>query len=411
MNDPVVRAEHLSKSYRLGTFVPYGRLTESISDFVRHPFRRSKEEVEWVWALKDVHLEVGPGEVLGIVGPNGAGKTTLLKILSRITEPTEGEVRLRGRVGSLLEVGTGFHPELTGRENIFLNGAILGMRRAEIRSKFDAIVEFAEIASFLDTPVKRYSSGMYVRLAFAVAAHLEPDILIVDEVLAVGDAAFQAKSLGRMGEVARQGRTVLFVSHNMGAITRLCTRACWIDGGRIREDDSPSATVAHYLSSGVSADSMWSAEDAAPGGPELSLLAAEVVDSRLRRAAGVPFDEDFRVRVSYRVRTQMKNAAVLLSITDLSGNLIFESWDTDPQPKGHSDRLPGTYQSCCTIPKAFLKPGRYWLSIAAHVPNRKVLDRRDHVLAFDVLPVEGSLNLDRRGLISPALAWEIRKLS
>jgi len=220
MNDNVIRTVELAKRYRLGTYVGYGRLTESISNFVRKPSFRSRDQ-EWMWAIKDVNIGLRRGEVLGIIGRNGAGKTTLLKILSRITDPTEGFVELRGRVGSLLEVGTGFHPELTGRENIYLNGAILGMGRAEIRQKFEPIVDFSEIATFLDTPVKRYSSGMYIRLAFSVAAHLEPDILIVDEVLAVGDAAFQAKCLGRMNDVAQEGRTVLLVSHNMGAVTKL----------------------------------------------------------------------------------------------------------------------------------------------------------------------------------------------
>src|SRR5918996_14958 len=192
MSHPVVTIEDLSKRYRIGTFVPYGRLTESIAAFARHPFRHKRKDAEFIWALNHLDLQVHQGEVLGVIGRNGAGKTTLLKILSRITEPTDGSVTLRGRVGSLLEVGTGFHPELTGRENIYLNGAILGMRQAEIREKFDPIVEFSEIDRFLDTPVKRYSSGMYIRLAFAVAAHLEPEVLLVDEVLAVGDAAFQA---------------------------------------------------------------------------------------------------------------------------------------------------------------------------------------------------------------------------
>ena len=411
MDDVVIRTRGLSKKYRMGTYVAYGRLTESISDFFRRPSRRSKGKAEWMWALKDVNIDVLEGEVLGIVGRNGAGKTTLLKILSRITDPTEGAVDLRGRVGSLLEVGTGFHPELTGRENIFLNGAILGMRRAEIRRQFDPIVEFSEIERFLDTPVKRYSSGMYIRLAFAVAAHLEPDILLVDEVLAVGDAAFQAKCLGRMNDVAREGRTVLFVSHNMGAITKLCTRVCWLEDGQVALDGTPADVVARYLSAALSAHAAWVADSANDDTTEMRLLSAHVFDASDRPTASIPFSESFHVAVSYRLSDSIQDLAIVVSFTDLAGNLIFESWDTDSHPNGQTVRTPGTYQSSCLIPRTLLKPGRYWLSIAAHVPNRTVFERRDHVLAFDVLPVEGGFNTDRLGLLSPVLEWETRQLS
>jgi len=356
-------------------------------------------------------LDVREGEVLGIIGRNGAGKTTLLKILSRITYPTQGMVQLRGRVGSLLEVGTGFHPELTGRENIFLNGAILGMRRAEIRRKFEPIVEFSEMERFLDTPVKRYSSGMYIRLAFAVAAHLEPDILIVDEVLAVGDAAFQAKCIGRMNDVAQEGRTVLFVSHNMNAIAKLCTRVCWIDGGRVALDGAPTDVVAQYLSSALSADAVWSADRGPDEAREMSLVAAEVRDAAGRQTAAIRFDQPFRVDVSYRVEVPIRNAAVLLRVTDLSGNIVFTSWDTDAGTNGSTNRSPGTYVSSCMLPKTLLKPGRYWLSIGAHVPNGRRFAYEENVLAFDVVPSAGGLNSDRLGVISPVLDWEIVKLS
>lgn len=247
----IISVENLSKQYRIGTRLPYKTLRETIMSAITAPvelFRRNgKNEDNTIWALKDVSFEVQEGEVLGIIGRNGAGKTTLLKILSRVTEPTEGAVKLRGRVASLLEVGTGFHPELTGRENIFLNGSILGMSRQEIKSKFDEIVAFAEIEKFLDTPVKRYSSGMYVRLAFAVAAHLEPEILIVDEVLAVGDAQFQKKCLGKMGEVAKGGRTVLLVSHNMSAISGLCENAIWLDNGRLAKKGPADEIIRNYI--------------------------------------------------------------------------------------------------------------------------------------------------------------------
>lgn len=248
MEEPAILTRGISKQYRLGTGgARYQRLSEVLWDtIVRRS--RGKSAPKTLWALRDVSLEVRHGEVLGIIGRNGSGKTTLLKIISRITEPTEGFADIAGRVGSLLEVGTGFHPELTGRENILLNGAILGMRRAEVARKFDEIVAFAEIEQFLDTPVKRYSSGMHVRLAFAVAAHLEPDVLLVDEVLAVGDAAFQRKCLGKMDDVATGGRTVLFVSHQMSAVERLCSRVVLLDRGRLRADGTPAEIVGRYLS-------------------------------------------------------------------------------------------------------------------------------------------------------------------
>src|SRR5579864_5032075 len=247
----VLRVACLSKSYRIGEREPYKALRDVAAGVFTAPLRRAKrvkaEPTDRIWALAGVSFDVRQGEVLGLIGRNGAGKSTLLKILSRITEPTEGQVILRGRVGALLEVGTGFHPELTGRENVFLNGTILGMRRAEILRRFDEIVEFAGVARFLDTPVKRYSSGMQVRLAFAVAAHLEPEILLVDEVLAVGDAEFQRKCLDKMDAVGHTGRTVLFVSHNMQAVTRLCTRALLLEQGRLVFDGSADDAVDRYL--------------------------------------------------------------------------------------------------------------------------------------------------------------------
>ena len=265
MSDVVIKAENMGKKYVIGHQAENGRyvaLRDVLMQNARSLWHKTRDLVqgkpiilgdtlEEVWVLKDVSFEIRRGEVIGIIGRNGAGKSTLLKILSRITEPSAGRMTIRGRVASLLEVGTGFHPELTGRENIYLNGAILGMTQAEIRRKFDEIVNFAEVEKFLDTPVKRYSSGMHVRLAFAVAAHLEPEILLVDEVLAVGDVEFQNKCLGKIGDVAKEGRTVLFVSHNMGTITRLCTRALWIDGGEIKLTGSPPDVAKAYLASGA----------------------------------------------------------------------------------------------------------------------------------------------------------------
>ncbi len=247
MSAPAIRVSGLGKRYRIGERVRYKSLRETISNAVTRTFRGGRRAEETIWALKDVSFEVAPGEVVGVIGRNGAGKSTLLKILSRITEPTEGRVELHGRVGSLLEVGTGFHLELTGRENIYLNGAILGMKRAEIDRKFDEIIAFAEIERFLDTPVKHYSTGMYLRLAFAVAAHLEPEILLVDEVLAVGDSDFQKKCLGKMGDVARGGRTVIFVSHNMAAVENLCDRALVLSQGGLMFEGDKSDAITQYL--------------------------------------------------------------------------------------------------------------------------------------------------------------------
>ena len=249
---PIIEVKHLSKEYQIGMDRTYKRFTESFTSAVQHPIRTLRgltEPKDTFWALKDINFEVERGEVLGIIGRNGAGKSTLLKILSRITYPTEGEIVMRGRVGSLLEVGTGFHPELTGRENIFFNGAILGMKKREIEEKFDEIVKFSGVEKFLDTPVKRYSSGMQVRLAFSVAAHLDPEILLVDEVLAVGDAEFQKKCLGKMGEVASEGRTVLFVSHNMGALSNICQKGIVLTGGKITYIDTIDNSITNYLKS------------------------------------------------------------------------------------------------------------------------------------------------------------------
>src|SRR5438477_1767091 len=244
--EPIIKVQNLGKQYRIGSDrSAYSTLRETLVSKFRSPLNgRNRSAHKKIWALSDVGFEINPGEVVGIIGRNGAGKSTLLKILSRVTEPTTGRVELHGRVGSLLEVGTGFHPELSGRENVFLNGAILGMSRTEIARKFDEIVAFAEVEKFIDTPVKRYSSGMYLRLAFAVAAHLEPEILVLDEVLAVGDAAFQNKCLGKMKEVRQQGRTILFVSHNMAAIQQMCSRAFLIESGRLSEEGTAVSVAA-----------------------------------------------------------------------------------------------------------------------------------------------------------------------
>jgi lipopolysaccharide transport system ATP-binding protein len=310
MSDPVVSIENLSKRYIIGHQTdPNDGLRHIVERIVRAPGRLMRGQrvrsttIEEFWALRDVSFDIQQGEVVGIIGRNGAGKSTLLKILSRITEPTEGRVRLRGRVASLLEVGTGFHPELTGRENVFLNGAILGMGRQEIRRKFDEIVAFADIEKFLDTPVKRYSSGMYVRLAFAVAAHLEPEILIIDEVLAVGDAAFQKKCLGKMGEVAKGGRTVLFVSHNMATLTALCTRAVMLRGGQKVTDGPVEQVVQHYLADMSERARISAAERTDRGGTgEVVTTNIEVLDPEARPLKEAISGQAVKLRLHYRCK-------------------------------------------------------------------------------------------------------------
>ncbi|MDW8072358.1 MAG: polysaccharide ABC transporter ATP-binding protein [Anaerolineae bacterium] len=354
MSDVVIQVEHLSKLYRIGRAQQrHDTLRDLIAGLgsrVADRFRptpnpqstiRDAQSEEYIWALKDVSFEVRRGEVLGIIGRNGAGKSTLLKILSRITEPTEGRAIVRGRVGSLLEVGTGFHPELTGRENIYLNGAILGMKKAEIDRKFDEIVAFAEIEKFLDTPVKRYSSGMYVRLAFAVAAHLEPEILLVDEVLAVGDAAFQKKCLGKMGQVAGEGRTVLFVSHNMAAVRKLCSYAILLDGGRKEATGSADAVISEYLTRGEASLSPvillpFASEDV-PGVATVLRIFAEDGTPRAR----FHLWEKWYMRLEFEIFKPVRHVIAAVGLLNFEGVSIITYWS---RPK---DLQPGRY--CVTF--------------------------------------------------------------
>ncbi len=356
---PIIEAENLSKQYDIGAPEEvYSTLREALVGAARAPFARlfhpgRRRADETMWALKGVSFEVEPGEVVGIIGRNGAGKSTLLKILSRITKPTTGEVDLYGRVGSLLEVGTGFHPELTGRENIFLNGAILGMRRTEIERKFDEIVAFAEVEKFLDTPVKRYSSGMYVRLAFAVAAHLEPEILIVDEVLAVGDATFQKKCLGKMGDVAKQGRTVLFVSHNMVAVKSLCTRAILLDGGQVTREGNMDEVVDAYLTAGTDMAKTGIIPDDAPRlycTDEARVRSVQLTDLSGQPVAQLYLGQPFRVVLTFEVMKEIDDAIIEVDVATLDGS-------------------PVTYTSTIDGGEApvYLSPGRHTLTLEMDV--------------------------------------------
>src|SRR5690242_5907996 len=328
--EPIIRVQDLGKQYHIGgPTSAYSTLRESIMELARKPLRsiRRNGDESTIWALKDLSFEIAPGEAVGIIGRNGAGKSTLLKILSRITEPTIGRAELYGRVGSLLEVGTGFHPELSGRENIFLNGSILGMTRREIESRFDEIVAFSEIEKFVDTPVKRYSSGMYVRLAFAVAAHLQPEILIVDEVLAVGDYAFQQKCLNKMQDVSTGGRTVLFVSHNMGAISRLCQRCIVLDQGRIVASGPTAEAVQTYMTSGLMERAEYTQSESAE--KAMNLLRVALVDEGGEARSEVRYDDKLRFLLEYEVNQSVSGASVGIALFTVDGTCALATADFD----------------------------------------------------------------------------------
>ncbi len=376
-SDTVIQVENLSKRYILGQNSSKGDgLRHVIEGAVKAPFRwagrlgRSSvngavaDSDKEFWALRGINLEVKAGEVVGIIGRNGAGKSTMLKLLSRITEPTEGKIRMRGRVASLLEVGTGFHPELTGRENIFLNGAILGMSRVEIKRRFDEIVEFSEVERFLDTPVKRYSSGMYVRLAFAVAAHLEPEVLIVDEVLAVGDAAFQKKCLSKMDDVGKSGRTILFVSHNMQSILRLCDRCVMLEKGRVMGDGVAHEVASAYMSSGNKSSAVreWEAGEA-PGNQVMRLRRVRVVDEASTPRTTFDIRKPVRIELTYDVLQAGRKVHPNFALVNEEGVVLFVAQDTDPEWRGR-DRPAGTYVSRCIIPGNTLTEGGFGVNMA-----------------------------------------------
>ncbi|MBE0684973.1 MAG: ABC transporter ATP-binding protein [Anaerolineaceae bacterium] len=383
----------------------------------RSPFRKKeKREDQTLWALKDISFDIERGSVVGIVGRNGAGKSTLLKVLSRVTDPTSGIGEIRGRVGSLLEVGTGFHPELTGRENIFLNGAILGMKRTEIEKKYDEIVEFSEVRKFIDTPVKRYSSGMYLRLAFAVAAHLEPDILVVDEVLAVGDAEFQRKCLGKMSDVAEQGRTVLFVSHNMSAILRLTSETLVMEKGRIVKRAPSNEAVDYYLSSGFAetGERVWD-QDEIPGNSAPFL--PKVL--RIRNEQGqivntIRSTEKMSIEFEYELEEVITGLRVGYYLMSSRGEFVFTTFDTD-EPQMYDRYLArekGHYISRCEIPADTFNDGRFIVGINASTYRIHRYFQDERAISFNVDPA-GAPGMQwpeqRLGPIRPRLNWEIEK--
>jgi len=421
----IIKVDDLSKQYRIGAQGgSYETLRDTLAGAMRAPFRRGRNakaaggnngDDGTFWALKGVNFEVMPGEVLGIVGRNGAGKSTLLKVLSRITEPTTGRVALYGRVASLLEVGTGFHPELSGRENIFLNGAILGMRKAEIERKFDEIVAFAEIEKFIDTPVKRYSSGMYVRLAFAVAAHLEPEILIIDEVLAVGDTAFQKKCLGKISSVAQQGRTVLFVSHNMVAVKSMCSRAILMDGGTLKEDGHPVQVVNSYLGAGriSRAEILWADPSRAPGNATFRLRGA-----RVRNAAGavtsvLDTQDSFTVEMDYVNLSPGSALGATILLFNSDGLHVFSSL-SNREPNWHGRAFPaGVFRSTCHVPGNLLPEGRFDVSVLIWANNYTISHREDCVVEFEVhesKETRADYFGEWPGIVRPLLDWDTERL-
>jgi lipopolysaccharide transport system ATP-binding protein len=422
MTDIAIRAENLGKQFHIGALKKNRNLREALVDGFKAPFRRAANLLrgqatgaadfdETIWALKDVSFEIRRGETVGIIGGNGAGKSTLLKIISRITEPTEGFADIHGRMGSLLEVGTGFHPELTGRDNIYLNGAILGMKKADIKRKFDEIVSFSGVKKFIDTPVKHYSSGMYLRLAFAVAAHMDPEILVVDEVLAVGDMAFQKKCLGKMKTVASEGRTILFVSHNMAAMTQLCDRCIWLADGQVEKIGQTTEVVSAYLSAGMHEQAMWVNDKPASSGAEVHLNSVRLVDQEGQSIAITDFDQLFQIEVSYDVLIAERDLSLTCQILDSQGNIVFETIDTDmPEWKGVV-REPGRYIGRVTVDAPLLKPGRYYVTVASFIEYIKVIACEEGAITFDVSEVGYRLNPNRYGVIYPVLKWETERIA
>ena len=410
-----IAAQGLSKRYRIGEEqAAYGTLRESLSRAAKRVARREHHRGRQdIWALRDVSFEVAEGEVLGVIGRNGAGKSTLLKILTRITTPTAGRVEIRGRVGSLLEVGTGFHPELTGRENIFLNGSILGMKRREINERFDKIVEFSGVERFIDTPVKRYSSGMYVRLAFSVAAHLEPEILLVDEVLAVGDAEFQRRCLGRMEELGSAGRTVLFVSHALPSVAQLCDRAIQIDSGIVVGDGPAAEVIASYLhqTHGSGTERTWP-EDAAPGNDLVRILSVRVLAHDGMPPGIVDVRSPVGIEIVFRVLCEGKPVFPKLKILDREGAIAFNAMDTDERWSDLSP--PGVYATTAWIPGNLLNEGPVMAEVAVCSLGFPKLEHHAAVyeaVSFEVLDpgegdsARGGFSGQWRGVVRPLLEW------
>lgn len=401
MADAIV-AEGIGKLYHLGEQVSrYNVLRERLAEMFRR--RRPEGNVREFWALRDVALTIGQAEVVGLIGRNGAGKSTLLKILSRITEPTTGRIDVYGRVASLLEVGIGFHPELSGRDNIYLNGAILGMSRQEIRRKFDEIVQFSEVERFLDTPVKRYSSGMYVRLAFAVAAHLEPDILVVDEVLAVGDAAFQQKCLGKIRDIRAKGRSVIAVSHNMATIANVCERVLWLQEGRLRMAGPTQEVVHRYLSEGVEQELSWIPRH--PSQREFEYHSVSVLRGDMHEPSdAIPGDVPIDVVFDFSIVRPLSEGRIELRLANEYGELLFTSTSADVDSRRNHPWTVGRHTFTCHIPPDLLAPGPYRISVTHPFGGYDTL--HENILSFQVTEQNSVAAIDGRGgKIAPRLDW------
>jgi lipopolysaccharide transport system ATP-binding protein len=414
--EPIISVRGLGKSYRIqtGERKPYRTFRDDIADFGKGLLKGQwgNSLSEEFWALKDVSFDIMPGEVVGVIGRNGAGKSTLLKILSRIIQPTMGEASLKGRVAPLLEVGTGFHPELTGRENIYMSGAVLGMKQNEIRSRFDEIIEFAEVEKFLDTPVKRYSSGMYVRLAFAVAAHLEVEILLVDEILAVGDSRFQKKCLGKMKNVSKEGRTVLFVSHNMAAVRALCSRALLMRNSCLVADHNVEFIVEAYLSDGEASESLivWNSQDA-PRCSEIRFIRAYILNNKNEYVSSLSCQEKFSIVIEYEVKKPTLGLRIGFFMQNTENVPICGSTDFSSETEKIKD--PGFYISHCTFPEHILNTGVYSVYFGADKsPYIENLIQTPICLTFTIEDLEGHgiNNQKLPGVIRPKLDWKISKI-
>lgn len=417
---PIIEVKHLSKQYNIGIDRTYKTFCESFTYAVRHPLKTLKDcrrPNDTFWALKDVNFEIERGEVVGIIGRNGAGKSTLLKILSRITYPTEGEITMRGRVGSLLEVGTGFHPELTGRENIYFNGAILGMKKKEIDDKFDEIVKFSGVEKFLDTPVKRYSSGMQVRLAFSVAAHLEPEILLVDEVLAVGDAEFQKKCLGKMEDVAKEGRTVLFVSHNMNAVEQLCGSCIHLEKGCIKQySRDVRSIIRQYLfsQSAINSESKWENKGNEFINPWFMPFLFYIGNKNGEKALmPVKNNDDMWIHIEGELKEKDPALTLGYAIYSEDGNLLFWSYLTDENEANWSMLKIGKNHLKSKIPKRFLNEGIYRIEFISSLHFRQWICEPGKNTPVIFLTIKGGLSdssywiAKRPGLLAPIMNWEI----
>ena len=420
-SDVALHLDGLGKRYQIGStegFYRYRSLRSDLTSGLRKRLRREPDDSRTFWALRDVSFDVGVGETVGVIGHNGAGKSTLFKLLSKITPPTEGRAEVRGRLGSLLEVGTGFHPELSGRENIFLSGAVLGMRRAEISRKLDEIVEFAGVERFLDTPIKRYSTGMYLRLAFAVAAHLEPEILLVDEVLSVGDAEFQKRCLGKMAEVGESGRTVLFVSHSMPAVLRLCPRVILLDHGKVLADGPGSQVVRVYLESGLgtSAEREWTNPEVAPGDGVARLKAVRVRDEAGKVNEELDIRRPFTIEVEYWDMGGSPELPLTANVHlfNEDGVNLFASADFNDPSWRSRPRSPGVVRAACQIPGDFFAEGKFFVMAAVssiNPPTVHVLER--DAVAFQVIDrsdgdgVRGEYVSDWPGVVRPRFSWSV----